>query len=1114
MRDISFHIQRLLFFLGGVFVLFGLRIYYLSIIQREYHQREAKRPALKTVVKNPNRGTIRDRFNIPMAINTISYSISVIYDPIKAIPRRKFIYENGKKTCIYPRKEAISALASFLAPFCDHDPAYIEDIIYSKASLFPNTPFSLKDEISEDTYYKLKMKEARYPGLFMRIGQKRTYPLGKVGSHILGYMGAIGEKEHLAIKSSIQNLQTYLNNQKEDGLLPLPKGYSSIKQVKEDLTSLLNKSYTIHSKIGKNGIEKQFDAELKGSIGKDFYLVNHKGSRRQKLPESYEEIPGRRVLLSISAELQEYCEQLLADSEKLRAEGFSRAGKNHHKIPAPWISGGAIIAMIPSTGEIVAMASFPTFDPNDFTSNSKDKALKWLETTSHIGKVFDGIYPLEKDLYNVTTKEETCEKKELSYHFYLDTILSKNSSIKKALKKIQNIHTANFLQNCMEMLLSLSEEKEMQPLMDALFHKRKDISTFYQTSKEKRKEILATINSKTSLLEEIQTEITPFFQDIHKNDDKVLLLDLLRLFCPNHLFDDSLLAETGKESLAVYKEFTNAKTLIENEVYEVVKKVFHEHEFADWRKAYFKEYLKGKREEEKSKKRYAKPYLTYLQQIEKKLFLQFFEINKWEFLQAYLTVGAPVKKGDIRLPYFQALIKKSLEGTNPSYQKLKKHLEKLSDAQIIPYLKTMRSYKELGRNLYGKYYFPFKSGKKATEQDLARAFYPGSGFGFCKSAAFADLLPLGSSFKVFVGYEALADYFKDHPKRTFPLNPMTIIDKSPPYSAKIKKDTILGYHLNYSPIRRIYKGGRLPRGHQNIGEIDFLSAMEKSSNLYYSLLTSDVIKDPMSLINTAKTLGFGKKTGIDLPFECRGAVPEDILLNKTSLFSFAIGQHSLIVTPLQTAVALSAFANNGEVLKPQIVKAIANIEPTRDPLNLLYKGSSNYEHAYKNIGVFFPLFPEGDEHDPSFYLKKMEKETITSINIPQPVHQTLMQSLYNVVNKSKGTARISAIGSLITSPYKRSIYRKVMKSMAGKTSTAEIAYNPTLDREQPPIITKNIWFTAISYPEERVDSEPDLVVVVGLRFGPHGKEAAPLAASVIHKWREITKKQEQLAKKQ
>ncbi|MCH9624092.1 MAG: Peptidoglycan D,D-transpeptidase MrdA [Chlamydiia bacterium] len=1108
MRDISYHIRRLLYILASIFLLFGARVYYLSIIQHEYHVNEAKRPALRAKIKTPNRGTIRDRFNHPLAINTISYTISVLYDPIKSLPRRKFVIKGGKKVLTYPRKDAIENLARFLEHYCEKDAQEIEDLVYSKASLFPNTPFTLKEEVSEDVFFRLKMKESFYPGLNMKITKKRTYPLGKVASHILGYMGAIDEREHLRIKSSIKALKAYLEDKKNGLITPLPKGFSSTKQVQEELKTLLNKSYTIHSSIGKSGIEKQFDSELKGSIGKDLYLVDHKGSRRCLLPESYEETPGRRVLLTISAKLQDHCEKLLADSEKLRMDAFHRAGKNHHKLNAPWISGGSIVAMIPSTGEVVALASYPTFDPNDFSLANKDKALKWLETPAYIGKIFDGKYPLEKDVYNITTQNMNHLTKELTYDNYLDTILSKDSAVKIALNKIEHIHGANFIQNCMEMLLSLSEETDIHPLIDALYSGSSHSLTFHRTKKDKREEIISCIKGKTSLLKELRKEIDPYLSLIPKNDDKILFLDILRLFCPNHLFDDSLLAQTGHESLKIYKEFSNAKICVEQEVYEVVKKIFHEQEFAEWRETYFTDYLKSKRVIEKNNKRHAKPYISYLEEIERSLFQQFFTKNKWEFIEAYLTIGAPVKEGDIRLPYFQALIEKSLKGTNSSYQKLKNHLAKLSDDQIIPYLKTMRSYNELNRELYGKYYFPHKSGRKPLEKDLARAFYPGNGFGFSKSSAFAENTPLGSSFKIFVGYEALRDHYNSRPGLTFPLNPMTITDTSPSYSAKITRDTILGYHSNHKPIRRIYKGGRLPRGHRNVGKVNFLEAMEKSSNLYYSLLASDVISDPSSLLKTAKDLGFGSKTGIELPYESRGAVPDDILLNRTSLYSFAIGQHTLSVTPLQTAVALSSLANNGEVLKPQIVKAIANIEPTKDPASLLHKKKINYQKQYKNIGIYFPLFPEGEETDGAPYLKKCTKKVVKKLDIPDPVHKTLMQSLYNVVNSSKGTARYSAIGSLTNNPYKRSIYKKVMKAMGGKTSTAEIAYNPTLDREQSAIITKDIWFTAISFPDKNIFSSPDLVVVVQLRYGSHGKEAAPLAASVIHEWHKILEEEE------
>ncbi|MCH9621865.1 MAG: Peptidoglycan D,D-transpeptidase MrdA [Chlamydiia bacterium] len=1105
MRDISFQIRRLLFILGSVFLLFGLRVYYLAIIKHDFHIKEAKRFALKTIIKTPNRGTIRDRFNKPLAINTISYNITVLYDPIKTLPRR--IFQKGKKP-IYPRKEAIEKLSLFLADYCDKDFQAIEDLIYSKATLFPNTPFVLQKNVSEDIFYALKMKELSHPGLYMQISSHRTYPNAKPCSHLLGYMGAINEKEHLNIKTKINTLKEYIENQKNNIVTPLPKGYSSLKQCQDDLRYLINRSYTIHSQVGKSGIEKVFDKELKGAIGKDFFLVDHKGNRRCKLPESYKETPGRRILLTVSSELQDHCEKLLADSEKIRMDGFERAGKHHNQIPTPWISGGSIIAMIPDTGEIVAMASYPTFDPNDFSSGNKENALKWLETPSYIAQIFDGKYLLEKDVYNITTEKWDHITQELSFDTYLKTILSKKSKVKEAIYKIKNIHNANFIQNCMEMLLTLSEETQMHSLMDSLYRTKRHSLTFFNTGKDKQKEILQKINAKTSLLDEIRKEIDPFFKDIQKNDDKILLLDILRVFCPNHLFDDSLLAETGKESLATYKEFCNAKYLVESEVLEITKKVFRRIEFADWRRDYFKDYLKSKRAEERQKKRPAKPYVSYLEEMEKKLFEQFFSVNKWEFIAAYLTIGAPIAENDIRLPYFQALIEKSLNNTDSSYVKLKAHLEKLSEKQIIPYIKTMRSFKELNRPLYGKYYFLYKSGKNPTEKDLARAFYPGNGFSFSKSHAFVDNMPLGSSFKLFIGFEALMNHFESKENLSFPLNPMTIIDKSPSYNTKLTSDSVLGYYTDYTPIKRIYKGGRLPRGHQNIGKVDFMGAMEKSSNLYYSLLASNVIKNPETLITTAKELGFGERTNIELPYEAKGSIPTDILTNKTSLYSFAIGQHSLIVTPLQTASALSTLALGGDLLKPQIIKAIANIEPAKNPTDALFKKSINYENQFKNIGIFFPLFPEGETGSDTPYIKTCKKELKRKIAIPEPVHRTLMQSLYNVVNSSKGTARASAIGSLLTSPYKRSIYKSVMENMAGKTSTAEIAYNPTIDRQQAPIITKNIWFTAISFDDTTHFKNPDLVVVVQLNFGNHGKEAAPLAASVIHKWHEILSNEE------
>ena len=155
--------------------------------------------------------------------------------------------------------------------------------------------------------------------------------------------------------------------------------------------------------------------------------------------------------------------------------------------------------------------------------------------------------------------------------------------------------------------------------------------------------------------------------------------------------------------------------------------------------------------------------------------------------------------------------------------------------------------------------------------------------------------------------------------------------------------------------------------------------------------------------------------------------------NKTSLYSLAFGQHSLIVTPLQTAVALCSLSNGGKVLQPKIVNTIANIEPSFDPNTILYKKNIQYQNQYKHVGIYFPLFPEVENQWYSPFIKQIQPTTIKTIDLPSPVHHTLMESLHNVVNSSRGTARAGAIRSLFNSPKKRSMYKNIQPFMTLRT---------------------------------------------------------------------------------
>ena len=122
------------------------------------------------------------------------------------------------------------------------DPVAIEDLIYSQASIFPNTPFVIREDIPESLYYRLRLMEKDWVGLAMQRGAKRYYPQGKVGADIIGYMGAIHQKQYLAIAQEIEELTHFLEEREEGLPIPLPKGFLCSQDVELRLDELREKA--------------------------------------------------------------------------------------------------------------------------------------------------------------------------------------------------------------------------------------------------------------------------------------------------------------------------------------------------------------------------------------------------------------------------------------------------------------------------------------------------------------------------------------------------------------------------------------------------------------------------------------------------------------------------------------------------------------------------------------------------------------------------------------------------------------------------------------------------------------------------------------------------------
>ena len=203
------------------------------------------------------------------------------------------------------------------------------------------------------------------------------------------------------------------------------------------------------------------------------------------------------------------------------------------------------------------------------------------------------------------------------------------------------------------------------------------------------------------------------------------------------------------------------------------------------------------------------------------------------------------------------------------------------------------------------------------------------------------------------------------------LNPLSIDDRI----TRQGKDLCVGFHADGSPITRYYKGGRMPRSlSSKIGNVDVLKALERSSNPYFALLAGDVLNSPNDLARAASLFSFGSKTGIDLPGEISGNIPNDLETNRTGIHSFSIGQHTLVVTPLQTSVMLSSLVNGGKVFKPKIVDMLIGKEPQRGQELIAGIYHFPYQEGLSLVGIDFPLFSASDAEQQKSLVKRMPNE--------------------------------------------------------------------------------------------------------------------------------------------
>jgi penicillin-binding protein 2 len=183
---------------------------------------------------------------------------------------------------------------------------------------------TIAGNIKKDTSLIIMQKKYDLPGINISTTPMRFYPYNNLASSVLGYVSAINDAQ----KSTYEL-----------------KGYD----VSSDL-------------VGKSGIEAAFEDQLKGVKGGTTVKVNSQGSVTQKLFE-LQSYPGDDVHLTIDRDVQYAAEQALAD--KITEIQTSGTDQNGHRLLNA--TRGALVAVEVNTGRILALTSYPNFNPNLFT---------------------------------------------------------------------------------------------------------------------------------------------------------------------------------------------------------------------------------------------------------------------------------------------------------------------------------------------------------------------------------------------------------------------------------------------------------------------------------------------------------------------------------------------------------------------------------------------------------------------------------------------------------------------------------------------------------------------------------------------------------------------------
>jgi penicillin-binding protein 2 len=315
-----------------LFGLVGARIWFLQTVEQEELQAKVDTTKLRTVPLLPERGRIFDAEGRILADNDRVLTVAVDWEVIRNSDNRAEIFRRLSGWVDVPVEEM---------------EARFESQVYS-----PFLPMPVAEDIDERTAIAIQERVEDLPGVQILEESRRVYPYAPIASHVVGYMGRIT---------------------------------AETKDVYQD------RGYYLNERVGQFGVELSMEDELHGKWGYVTYEVDN-ASRIVREVRRVPPINGNDVQLTIDLDQQQFAEQALESQLRIRRQQVATNPLDPetdfktlvfpdyprqvpYKAPA-----GSVVVQNYQNGQIIALASYPTFDN------------RWFEADLSGGK-FDELFP-------------------------------------------------------------------------------------------------------------------------------------------------------------------------------------------------------------------------------------------------------------------------------------------------------------------------------------------------------------------------------------------------------------------------------------------------------------------------------------------------------------------------------------------------------------------------------------------------------------------------------------------------------------------------------------------------------------------------------------------------